>query len=386
VATAFALTGTVAGSPDLPAGDHDIAVLHPQGRINVQVKLRRHGEQLAVTQASLVRTARKILQGDLHLPDYVFSTPAAVAPASIQAFPSGPVTIIVPTSAGGANDAIVRAVARRLGPRLGRTVTVDNRSGAHGSVAAEYVARARPDGHTLLLGYIATHGMNPALQPLGYDPVADFAPVGLIGSSTTVLVTTASAPVTTVHDLIAQLQAVPDRYCYASAGDGSAPHFAAELFALNANVEMRGVTHDGSSPALSDTVNGRAHVMFASLFSAQPWISSGRLRALAVAGPNRVPELPDVPTLHEAGIDAVDVTQWYALFAPATTPQPGAGGGRLGRRPRGEPGSPAHGLTRARNGSAQKPNEQSHRAVESANRDAEHPNKLVPPRRRGAAR
>jgi 2-methylaconitate cis-trans-isomerase PrpF/tripartite-type tricarboxylate transporter receptor subunit TctC len=340
VATAFALPGTVAadvngaggggagGGADLPAGTHDIAVLHPQGRIDVQVELAGAGDQVVVTQASLVRTARKILQGDLHLPDYVFSAAApAAAPAhpgtaAVAPFPNRPITIIVPTSAGGANDAIARAIARRLGPRLGQTVAVDNRSGAHGSIASEYVARAQPDGHTLLLGYIATHGMNPALQTLAYDPVTDFAPVGLLGHSPTVLVTTADDPVTTVQELIARLDAEPDRYRYASAGDGTAPHFAAELFKLNARVEMAGLTHEGSTPALSDTVNGRTRVMFASLFSAQPWITSGRLRALAVAGPDRVPELPGVPTLRETGIDGVEVTQWYALFAPAATPSP----------------------------------------------------------------
>jgi tripartite-type tricarboxylate transporter receptor subunit TctC len=281
-----------------------------------------------VTQASLVRTARKILQGELHLPAYVFSAaepapaPIRSGTASVRPFPSRPVTIIVPTSAGGANDAIAHTVARRLGPGLGRPVTVDNRSGAHGSIASEYVARAHPDGHTLLLGYVATHAMNPALQPLGYDPLNDFAPVGLIGYSPTVLVTATSTPTSSVTDLIAQLRVEPNRYRYASAGDGTAPHFAAELFKLNAGVEMSGLTHNGSAPALSDTVNGRAQVMFASLFSAQPWITSGRLQALAIAGADRVAALPGVPTLHEAGVDGVDVTQWYALFAPAATPRP----------------------------------------------------------------
>jgi tripartite-type tricarboxylate transporter receptor subunit TctC len=167
--------------------------------------------------------------------------------------------------------------------------------------------------------------MNPALQTLAYDPVTDFAPVGLIGHSPTVLVTTAGDPVTTVADLIARLHAEPNRYRYASAGDGTAPHFAAELFKLMARVGMQGLTYEGSTPALSDTVNGRTRVMFASLFSAKPWITGGRLRALAVAGPKRLPELPGVPTLREAGIDGVEVTQWYALFAPAATPAPVVG-------------------------------------------------------------
>ena len=151
--------------------------------------------------------------------------------APAQPIPGPPLAIIVPTSAGGANDAIARAVARGLGPHLGRPVTVDNRSGAHGSIACEYVARARADGHTLLLGYIATHAMNPALQPLGYHPVTDFAPVGLIGHSPPVLVTAAGAPVRSVPELISRGHADPSGCRYASAGDGTAPHFAAELFA-----------------------------------------------------------------------------------------------------------------------------------------------------------
>ena len=197
----------------------------------------------------------------------------------------------MPTSAGGANDAIARAIARRLGPRLGQTVTVDNRSGAHGSIASEYVARARPDGHTLLLGYIATHGMNPALQTLAYDPVTDFAPIGLIGHSPTVLVTTASEPVTTVAELIARLDAEPNRYHYASAGDGTAPHFAAELFKLNARVEMPGLTHKGSAPALSDTVNGRTRR------SCSPACSAPNPGSPADGcGPSRSPARPGCPS------------------------------------------------------------------------------------------
>jgi 2-methylaconitate cis-trans-isomerase PrpF/tripartite-type tricarboxylate transporter receptor subunit TctC len=318
VATAFALPGTVAGGTGRSAGDHDITVLHPKGRIDVQVRLDGNGDELAVTRASLIRTARKILQGELHLPAYVFSTPAEPAPER----PARPVTIVVPTAAGGANDAIARAIARGLGPHLGATVTVDNRSGAHGSIAAEHVARARPDGHTLLLGYIATHALNPALQRLGYDPVADFAPIGLIGSSPTVLVTPSEGPCATVEELIVRLRAEPDRYHYASAGEGTAPHLAAELFALEAAVRLRAITHDGSAPALGAVVGGRADLMFASLFSARPWITTGRLRALAVAGRHRIPALPAAPTLHEVGLDTVDITQWYALFAPAALPLP----------------------------------------------------------------
>jgi tripartite-type tricarboxylate transporter receptor subunit TctC len=172
-----------------------------------------------------------------------------------------------------------------------------------------------------MFGYIATHGMNPALQKLRYDPVADFEPVGLVGYSPTLMVATANAPFKDVRDLVAQLKAKPDKYTYASAGNGTAPHYAAELFKLNAGVVMLGVPYKGSAPAISDTIGGQTQVMFPSLFTAYPHVKAGKLRALAVAGPKRSAALPDVPTLKEAGVDGVDVMQWYGLFAPAKTPK-----------------------------------------------------------------
>ena len=182
-------------------------------------------------------------------------------------------------------------------------------------------ARATPDGHTLMLGYIATHAMNPALQKLRYDPVADFEPVGLVGYSGTLMVANAATPVKDVKDLVAQLKAKPERYVYATAGNGTAPHFAGELFKMNAGVEMVSVPYKGAAPAVNDTIGGQTQFMFPSLFTALPHVKSGKLRAMAVAGPKRVPYLPDVPTLKEAGVDGVDVMQWYGLFAPARTPK-----------------------------------------------------------------
>lgn len=247
----------------------------------------------------------------------------AAAPALAQAtFPSKTITIVVPTAAGGGNDAMARTIAQKLGPLLGQTVIVDNRAGANGSIASEFVSRATPDGHTLMFGYVATHAMNPALQKLRYDPIADFEPIGLVGYSPTLMVANAAVPVKDVKDLIAQLKARPDRYAYASAGNGTAPHFAAELFRLNAGVQMLGVPYKGSAPAVSDTIGGQTQFMFPSLFTALPHVKSGKLKALAVAGPKRSALLPDVPTLKEAGVDGVDVQQWYAFFAPAKTPRP----------------------------------------------------------------
>ena len=351
VATAFALPGTVASGAALAPGERDLVVLHPQGRIDVRVTVDGQGEAASVCRAALVRTARKILQGDLHVPSYVFSTPptpsipphegdktvkqllapilaaglAATAPAHAQApaaYPTKTITIVVPTAAGGANDAMARTIAQKLGPMLGQTIIIDNRAGANGSIASEFVARATPDGHTLMLGYIATHSMNPALQKLKYDPVTDFEPIGLVGYSPTLMVANASVPVKDVRDLVAQLKAKPDKYTYASAGNGTAPHFAAELFKLNSGTVMLGVPYKGSAPAVSDTIGGQTQFMFPSLYTAYPHVKSGKLRALAIAGPTRSKTLPDVPTLKEAGVDGVDVTQWYAIFAPAKTPKP----------------------------------------------------------------
>ena len=239
-----------------------------------------------------------------------------------MAYPDKTITIVVPTAAGGGNDAMARTIAQKLGPLLGQTVIIDNRAGANGAIASEFVTRAAPDGHTLMFGYIATHAMNPALQKLRYDPVADFAPIGLVGYSPTLMVANATVPVKDVKDLVAQLKAKPDKYTYASAGNGTAPHYAAELFKLNAGVVMLGAPYKGSAPAISDTIGGQTQFMFPSLFTALPHVKSGKLRALAVAGPKRSALLPDVPTLKEAGVDGVDVQQWYGFFAPAKTPKP----------------------------------------------------------------
>jgi len=340
VATAFALPGTVISSAADRSGGRAISVLHPQGRIAIEVAIEGAGSDARIQRAALVRTARKIFQGELHIPPYVFSKPiegdkpmkrliapavAAVMAASAplaMAYPDKTITVVVPTAAGGGNDAMARTIAQKLGPLLGQTVIVDNRAGANGAIASEYVARAPADGHTLMFGYIATHAMNPALQKLRYDPMADFAPIGLVGYSPTLMVANAGVPVKDVKDLVAQLKAKPDKYTYASAGNGTAPHFAAELFKLNAGVVMLGVPYKGAAPAVSDTIGGQTQFMFPSLFTAVPHVKSGKLKALAIAGPKRSPLLPDVPTLKEAGVDGVEVQQWYGFFAPAKTPKP----------------------------------------------------------------
>jgi 2-methylaconitate cis-trans-isomerase PrpF/tripartite-type tricarboxylate transporter receptor subunit TctC len=331
VASAFALPGTVASRSEPGAGIGNVSVLHPSGRIDIEVEVGGEGESAQVLRASLLRTARKILQGDLHIPDYVLSRPAgeraavASAPAAAPdapAFPAKPVRIVVPTVAGGGNDTMARAIAQSLERHLGQAVIIDNRAGANGTIAAEYVANSAPDGHTLMFGYIATHAMNPALQKLRYDPVADFAPITLVASSPTLLVASSDVPANDVSDLVAHLKHEPGKYRYASAGTGTAPHFAGELFALNSGTRMVHRPYNGAANAIDATMAGQTQLMFPSLFTSARPIKNGKLRALAVAGPRRTPILPDVPTLAEAGVDGVDVTQWYAMFAPAGTPQP----------------------------------------------------------------
>ncbi|MEK9802057.1 MAG: tripartite tricarboxylate transporter substrate binding protein [Curvibacter sp.] len=239
-----------------------------------------------------------------------------------HAYPSKTITIVVPTAPGGGNDAMARVIAQKIAPLLGQAVVVENKAGANGAIASEHVARAAPDGHTVLFGYVATHAMNPALQKLRYDPVRDFEPVGLIGYSPTLMVVNPQLKGRDARGTLERLRGGSDKFSYASAGSGTAPHFAAELFKMSTGMQLLHVPYKGSAPAMSDTLAGHTQVMFPSLFSALPHVKAGKLHAVAVAGSRRSGSLPDVPTLKELGVQGVDVTQWYGLFLPARTPKP----------------------------------------------------------------
>ena len=238
------------------------------------------------------------------------------------AFPEKAITIVVPTTAGGANDSMARVIGQAMSAILKQPVIVDNKAGANGAIASEFVMRAAPDGYTLMLGYIATHAMNPALQKLRYDPIKDFEPVGMIGSSATVMVLNPAVKAANAKEVVAMLKAAPDKTNYASAGNGTAPHFAAEMFKLSTGTNMLHVPYKGSAPAITDTLGGQTQVMFPSLFTAVPYVKAGKLKAVGIAGPKRSALMPDVPTLQEQGITDVDVSQWYGIFAPAKTPKP----------------------------------------------------------------
>jgi tripartite-type tricarboxylate transporter receptor subunit TctC len=255
------------------------------------------------------------------LPLAAGSSMAATSPAMPQNWPEKAITIVVPTSAGGANDAMARVLAQGLSSRLGKPVIVDNRAGANGAIASEFVARAAPDGYTLMFGYIATHGINPALQKLRYNPVTDFEPIGMVAASPTVLVVNPEVPAKTAKELVQLIKAKPDSFSFATAGNGTAPHIAGELFKLSAGLDVIGIPHKGSAPAVMSTISGITQYMFPSLFTAYPHIKGGKLKALGIAGDKRSSVLPDVPTLAEQGIPNVSMSQWYAMFAPAKTPK-----------------------------------------------------------------
>jgi tripartite-type tricarboxylate transporter receptor subunit TctC len=258
----------------------------------------------------------------LHLIAAAALTTVLACGNAFAAFPEKAITIVVPTAAGGANDAMARVIGQAMSAVLKQPVIVDNKAGANGAIASEFVMRAPPDGYTLMLGYVATHAMNPSLQKLRYDPVKDFEPVGMVGSSATLMVVSPTVKANNAKDVVALLKTTPDKISYASAGNGTAPHFAAEMFKLATGTSMLHVPYKGSAPAITDTIGGQTQVMFPSLFSAMPYVKGGKLKAVGVAGDKRSALMPDVPTLKEQGIAGVDVSQWYAIFAPAKTPRP----------------------------------------------------------------
>lgn len=245
---------------------------------------------------------------------------AVASPAWSQAYPSKTIRIIVPTSTGGGNDTMARIIAQKLSGRLKQPVIVDNRAGGNGSIASEQVAKASPDGYTILFGYIATHGINPALQKLPFDAVKDFAPIGQVASAPGVLVVNPSVPAKTVQELIALAKSKPGKLNYASAGNGTAPHIAAEQFKLLTETKMEHVAYKGSAPAVMDTVAGHTDLMFPSLVAANQHLKSGKLRALAITSKSRSSLHPELPTVAESGVPGFEISQWYGFFAPAKTP------------------------------------------------------------------
>lgn len=240
---------------------------------------------------------------------------AAQAPAS---YPERPVHIVVPFPPGGIVDNVTRNLGARLSAALGQTFIVENKAGAGGSIGAAHVAKAAPDGYTLLAAF-DTHAVNPLLYKLSFDSDKDLAPVALIGTSPLILVVHPSVPARTVPELVALAKARPDALNYASTGAGSSNQLTAELFKATAGVEMNHVPYKGGAPAITDVLGGRVQVMFVSASSVLAHIKAGKMRALAVTTRERIPALPDVPSISQFYPD-FEARSWIGLLAPAGTP------------------------------------------------------------------
>jgi tripartite-type tricarboxylate transporter receptor subunit TctC len=249
---------------------------------------------------------------------------AAVPPAALAqtAFPTRPIRIVVPFPPGGTTDILARAAAQKMAEAWKEQAVVDNRPGAGGNIGAELVAKAPPDGYTMLMGTVGTHSINASLYAkMPYDHVRDFAPVILVAAVPNVLVVHPSVPVNSVAELIAYAKANPGRLNFASSGSGTSIHLAGELFKVMAGVTMTHVPYKGSAPAIADLVGGQVQLMFDNLPSALPQIKAGRLRALGVTSAQRAPALPDVPTIAESGLPGYEASSWFGLLAPAGTPK-----------------------------------------------------------------
>ncbi len=232
------------------------------------------------------------------------------------------IRIVVPYPPGGTTDLLARAIAPRLGERLGQAVVVENKAGAGGVIGAQQVAKAAPDGRTLVFASIASHGIIPALQnPPPYDPVVDFTPITLVASTPNVLLANAELPTRDVRELIAMARAEPGKINFGSTSHGGSPHMAGELLESMADIKMQHVPYKGGAPMLIDLMGGQIPIAFDNLPSSMVYIKAGKVRALAVTTSKRWPGAPEIPTMAEAGVPGYEVDAWFGLLAPAGTPR-----------------------------------------------------------------
>jgi tripartite-type tricarboxylate transporter receptor subunit TctC len=238
-------------------------------------------------------------------------------------YPTRPVQLVVPVPPGGAADFIARTVGAKLADALGQPVVIVNRGGAGGTIASASVAKADPDGYTLLLNSITTHGIGPHLYTsLPYEPAKDFAPIILVAKLPLVMTVNASVPARSVKDVVELAKAQPDQLAFASSGNGGAPHLAGELFKRVTGTSLLHVPYRGSGPAVVDVVAGRIAIMFDAAPSLLPFITAEKLRPLAAASAQRHRLLPEIPTFAELGYSGMDISLWYGIAAPGGTPQP----------------------------------------------------------------
>ena len=248
---------------------------------------------------------------------------AAMIPggALAQTYPNKPIRIVVPFAAGGAVDVVARAVGQRLFEQMGNPVIIEDKPGASANLGAEFVAKAQPDGYTILMGANGLATNMTLFRNLGFDTAKDFAPIARVGYAPLVLVVEASSPAKSLKDLIALAKAKPGSLNYGSAGNGGSGHLATELLRSITKIDVVHVPYKGGAPAMTDLLGARLSFMLNNPLEVLSNIKSGRLRALAVASPKRIPMLPDVPTFAEAGVSGYDASVWWGLVAPAKTPK-----------------------------------------------------------------
>lgn len=236
-------------------------------------------------------------------------------------FPSKTMTFVVPYPAGGANDMLGRLIGQKMSEALGGTNIVDNKPGAGAMLGASAVARAQPDGHTLLIGGLATHAASPHMLKADYDPLKDFESVGMIGSAPIIAITFNESPFKTLKDVVDAARKDPKGVMYGSSGNGSPLHLAGELFTAQNKIDMTHVPYKGGNAHIMDLIGGRVPVIFDTATNCVPLLKSGKVRALAVGAPARLADFPTVPTFAEAGFPQFDFSAWYAVFAPGKTPK-----------------------------------------------------------------
>lgn len=250
-------------------------------------------------------------------------TSVVASTAGAQTYPSQPIHMVVPFPPGGGNDAIGRMVAQKMAEGLGQPVVVVNRGGAGTTIGTAYAAKAAPDGYTILLSSVTSHALAPHLYANpGYDPIKDFAPVSMLASTPYLMTVGASQPYRSVQDIIKAAKANPGALTFASGGVGSNTHLAGAIFEGLTGTKLLHVPYKGSGPALTDLMGNQVTMMFDTATAATQNVVGGKLRALAVTGPHRLRDLPDVPTFAEAGVPGFNATSWYSIHVPAGTPAP----------------------------------------------------------------
>ena len=244
-----------------------------------------------------------------------------VSAQSSSNYPSKPIKLIAPVAAGGGLDNLARKVADRLSKNLGQTIIVDNMGGGGGAIASQVTAKSAPDGYTLMIAYVGTHGTNPAVRKLPYDAIKDFTPVGMIGATPNVLIINPDLPIKNLKEFIGYAKKNPAKLSYGSAGPGTLTHLGMEQFKLAAGIFMVHVPYRGIGPAFTDLLAGQTQAMLPTLYAAIPYLKSNRVRALAVTGQKRSSAEPNIPTFKELGFNGFDGQQWYGVVGPANMPE-----------------------------------------------------------------